>query len=71
MKVTMYNDFHNTWAQVRIGDISVATVRRVKRKLCGISGCTCGDWLGRRGRQASDEMFEQMPDGSGRYLKGV
>lgn len=24
-------------------------VLRVGRKLCPVSGCTCGDWLGRRG----------------------
>lgn len=49
--VTLYNDFHGTSVRVRTGDLSKETARRVRRELCGISGCTCGGFLGERGNQ--------------------
>jgi hypothetical protein len=54
--ITIANDFHNSTARVRVNAtgetyLSAATVRRVRRTLCGISDCTCGGFLGQRGKQ--------------------
>ena len=32
-------------------------VRRVRRTLCGINNCQCGDDLGQRNNQGGDKMF--------------
>lgn len=60
--ITITNDFHNTEARVRGLELSPATVRRVRRELCGISDCTCGGVLGQRGRQEVE--IEPNEDGS-------
>ena len=52
--VTLYNDFHNsqTDRRLRAGDtISPQRVQAIRRSLCGIGGCLCGDALGMRGPQ--------------------
>lgn len=55
MKITIYNEFHNTEAAVQVttlpATLSPSQVRRVRRKLCGIEGCTCGGDLSERGGQ--------------------
>jgi len=55
MTVTLRNDFHNSEARVRVAGLPATLTRsqvvRVRRKLCGISGCTCGGPLGERGKQ--------------------
>ena len=43
--ITLTNDFHNTKAAIRakVGEtVSEDTIRRVSRKLCPWSDCTCG-----------------------------
>ena len=49
------NNFHHTTARVRVGlgntELSANQVRRLRNKLCGMSGCTCGGVLGQRGPQ--------------------
>ena len=52
-KITLTNDFHNTEVTLNVknGIITVGQVKRARRVLCGISGCTCGDDLGARGKQ--------------------
>jgi len=56
--VTVRNDFHNTEARIRasIGDtLTPSQVRRCRRTLCGIKGCTCGGALSERGPQHDDD----------------
>ena len=57
MKIyTLRNDFHNSVARVRLAPeyafgltLSQSQVRRIKNKLCGVAGCTCGGNLGECG----------------------
>lgn len=60
--VTLKNDFHNTSTVLRCETLShmhgectirptVSQIRRAKRSLCGIAGCTCSDDCGCRGAQ--------------------
>lgn len=52
MRITMTNSFHNTSATLDVpptGRISGSVVRRVRRQLCGKSGCQCGGNFGERG----------------------
>jgi hypothetical protein len=54
MIITITNDFHNSEARCRPTDSGWLThrqVRRIRRTLCGIDGCTCGGTLSERGRQ--------------------
>ena len=57
---TLTNDFHNTEATIRpvaitsgrfagLHMVSRATMLRIKRKLCGMTGCCCGGQFGERG----------------------
>jgi len=56
--ITVRNEFHNSAARIRasIGDVLTASqVRRCRRTLCGVEGCTCGGALSERGQQHDDE----------------
>lgn len=58
--IKLYNDYHRTaYALRKGGELSPATVRRVRNALCGMSDCTCGGVLGERGPQDAriDERF--------------
>ena len=64
--VTITNDYHNSRANVRVNAsgetmLTRSTVLRVRRKLCGISGCMCGGVLGQRGNQTVE--ISAMADG--------
>lgn len=63
MKITLKNDFHNTEINlvVKDGKLSPAQVKRSRKALCGIAGCTCGDELGTRGQQDLPEGMEVIP----------
>lgn len=56
MLLTLRNNFHETNADVRISGfpatLTPAQTKRVKRALCGVTGCTCG---GVRGRQMAPD----------------
>ena len=63
--ITLTNDFHNTSVNVRCEVLShihnVATaypslnqIKKAKKALCGIDGCTCSGDAGTRGRQEID-----------------
>jgi hypothetical protein len=63
--ITLTNDFHNTTVTLRcevlshIHNVSTAylsagQIKRAKRELCGIAGCTCSGDAGLRGRQEHD-----------------
>lgn len=54
MKATLTNSFHRTDLRAVVpenGWLTASQVRRVRRTLCGVAGCTCGDDLSMRGRQ--------------------
>ena len=59
-QITLTNDFHNTSATVRpvpiksgrfagYHKIAWKTVMRLRRELCGRTGCKCGGQFGERG----------------------
>lgn len=51
--IEIRNDFHNTktWV-IACRPLTKAKIARIRRKLCGCSGCKCGDELGARGPQS-------------------
>jgi hypothetical protein len=65
-KITLTNDFHGTAVVLRPrnGYLSRTQVMWARKKLCGISDCTCSGPAGERGGQA----VEAMPDGGARIL---
>ena len=69
MLVTITNDFHNTSARVRVGEMTLANAKKVADKLCGVNGCTCGNGpLSTRGPQRTEdgqqiEIGQRMSDG--------
>lgn len=61
---TFTNDFHHTTARVRLNPdvafgltLSPHQVRRLRAKLCGNKGCTCGGGLGQRGDNPEVETY--------------
>lgn len=63
------NSFHGTEAFIRATvpegkyqgpEVSPAVVRRVRRRLCGISTCTCGREDGTRGSRYRIEDFGRV-----------
>ena len=57
--LTLHNYFHGATARVRAGELSPATVRRVRRALCGSPTCTCSGGLGiRAGHQPGQVAVE-------------
>lgn len=61
-RVTLTNDFHGTSTTLICETLlhihnevtiypSVSQIKRAKKSLCGIDGCTCSDSAGTRGRQ--------------------
>jgi hypothetical protein len=64
--ITLTNEFHNSAVTLRpTGNrLSPGQVKRAKRELCGIDGCTCSDSAGTRGRVAGIEEIEFNADGS-------
>jgi hypothetical protein len=88
MKITLKNDFHNTEVGVYAVEITSGTsgrtvgyllsaqqTRRVRKRLCGIAGCACGDDLSLRGPQDfgdySVDIDTRPYHGSSRiYLEG-
>jgi hypothetical protein len=68
IRLTLTNSYHATTATLIVSGktISQSQVSRARRKLCGIDGCECSDFLGRRGRQeyADSYAIEQTRDGA-------
>lgn len=63
--ITIQNNFHNTSTTIRkAGRISESQERRIRKALCGVSGCTCGGALGERGPQSCEIDY----DSDGRVL---
>ena len=68
--LTLTNDFHNSSATLRLSADNKATKSqnyRAARKLCGVSGCTCGGNFGERGRQQFEDYIT-YDDGSARFF---
>lgn len=61
MKITLRNDFHNTEIKVipRDGKLSIQQVKRIRKALCGIQSCACGDILGMRGQDNPEIIADQ------------
>lgn len=51
--ITLYNDFHSTSVNLKMKSAfpTKSQVKRAKKTLCGISGCTCSGIMGMRGAQ--------------------
>lgn len=71
-KITILNDFHNSEYTLRVpalpARLSAGQVRRCRRALCCIPGCTCGGNLGERGSQ---EVEVYVADGEAFGLREV
>lgn len=62
--ITLKNDYHGTEVRLRVGSdgrLTERQVKRVRKVLCGVDGCTCGDNLGRRGPQ--DDRVDEVEPG--------
>jgi hypothetical protein len=71
VKIVLRNSFHNTEVGVRahvlLGEavLMPAQVKRVRRALCGVDGCTCSGVLGVRGPQDTVAgVYESHEDGA-------
>jgi hypothetical protein len=65
MNIRLQNDFHGTTVLVRVHDrrLTANQVRRIRARLCGVSGCTCAQHeTGVRGPQAAT-LEPCAPDG--------
>jgi hypothetical protein len=60
-QITFLNDFHYTDVTINIkGDtLTPSQIKRIKRILCGIKGCTCGTI---RGPQLSNDAVDIWED---------
>lgn len=62
--MTLTNDFHNTLREVRATEGDIITERRVRairHSLCGMTGCSCCDGLGRLGKQPDNGGLDFEP----------
>lgn len=68
MKFTITNSFHHTEYTLYVADdmvLSPRQVKRCRRALCGIIGCTCGDAIGGR-----DSEYFAVPTGpTGEFIQ--
>jgi len=53
--ITISNDFHGTQIRTQPGRKTEMQMRRIKRHLCGTSGCKCSDDIGSRGPQVQPD----------------
>ena len=53
MKITLYNDFHNTSIALyaKGNKLTIGQVKKAQKELCGIAGCCCSGEFGVRGQQ--------------------
>lgn len=59
---TISNDFHNTTTRTRLGRKTESQMKSLKRRLCGVSGCTCSDDIGSRGKQIQPDGRKLLID---------
>lgn len=62
MLVTITNDFHNTSTRTKQGRKTHRQALALKRRLCGIKGCTCSDSVGARGKQIQPDETRLLID---------
>jgi hypothetical protein len=73
--LVLYNDFHGTESRVRVtwrgsaARITRRTVSRIESELCGVEGCTCGDY-GLGLRPMSQMAVQPYCDGSIEFQRG-
>ncbi len=68
--ITLENNFHNSSIALRPskeGRLSASQVKRTKKTLCGITGCTCSGALGTRRPQESQIEVFYLPDQWGMF----
>ena len=69
--IVLTNDLHYTTVRLRARQIdgqlrlTPNQVRHARKMLCGFSDCTCGNWLGCRGRQAFSAKYGLILTGDG------
>jgi hypothetical protein len=66
IKLRLVNNFHNTETTIHVpesGKLTATQVRRARRALCGVTGCTCGGELGERGPQVGSWTLEHINGG--------
>ena len=53
--IILTNDFHHTQARVdETKPITKDRIRKIRKRLCPIKGCSCAGTMGERGKQADD-----------------
>ena len=64
--ITLTNDFHNTSVSLRMKSQcpTGSQVRRAKKTLCPIGGCTCSNVMGMRGAQKVKIQGQEYLDGA-------
>lgn len=60
MLVTILNDFHGTSTRTCVGSKNSGQLRAIKRRLCGVKGCTCSNELGARGPQPQRKVGQKL-----------
>lgn len=60
--ITISNDFHRTATRTRAGRKSARQIADIKRRLCGIAGCCCGNDIGARGPQTQRDGTQLLMD---------
>lgn len=60
MRRILKNDFHNTEVNLNVKNwnLSANQIKRARKILCGIDGCTCGNVAGMRGSDNPDIEFD-------------
>jgi len=53
MRITLYNDYHNTFVSLNVNGqkLSLYQVKKAWKELCGIKNCGCSGDVGYRGPQ--------------------
>lgn len=61
MRLTLINDFHGTRTTVETDrPLNPKRVRAIRKRLCGIDGCTCGNTLGVRGKVSDPDEYVEF-----------
>jgi hypothetical protein len=82
MKITLTNNFHNTSVNINCEVLShihneatayptAGQIKKAKKALCGIDGCTCSGEDGTRGRQELPSGKRLVADCSAIYASGA
>lgn len=64
--ITLVNDFHNTSVNLKNKTWNKLGVYRIRQRLCGIKGCTCGGPAGERGGE-----YKVVEVDNGRFYQAV